>query len=168
MVLAIAAIGVFLYGGSAHAEPTPIAPTPIVVEPITQRAAFTEQTAMQFRLKIDGQSTDVIKTSDPSNIVTTKITVQPGAQFPWHTHHGPVLVTVLEGEMTYVLSSDCVGHRHPAGTAFVDPGHGHVHTAYNSGSTVTMFVATFFEVPSGDEPITIPAKGPADCKIPTS
>jgi len=31
-----------------------------------------------------------------------------------------------------------------------------------------MFVATFFEVPSGDEPITIPAEAPADCKIPTN
>jgi predicted metal-dependent enzyme (double-stranded beta helix superfamily) len=167
VVLAIAAIGVFLYGGSAHAEPTPIAPTPIVVEPITQRAAFTEQTAMQFRLKIDGQSTDVIKTSDPSNIVTTKITVQPGAQFPWHTHHGPVLVTVLEGEMTYVLSSDCVGHRHPAGTAFVDQGHD-VHTAYSSSKTVTVLLATFLEVPSGTAPLSIPADTPANCKIPTS
>lgn len=30
------------------------------------------------------------------------------------------------------------------------------------------FVATFFEVPEGDAPITIPADGPADCKIPTN
>ena len=167
LVLAIAASSALLYGGSAQAEPTPAAPAPIAVEPLTPRAAFTEQTAMQFRLKLDGQSTDVIKTSDPSHIVTTKITVPPGAQFPWHTHHGPVLVTVLEGEMTYVLSSDCVGHRHPAGTAFVDQGH-EVHTAYNGTKAVTVLIATFLEVPSGTAPLSIPTNTPPSCKIPTS
>jgi hypothetical protein len=79
-----------------------------------------------------------------------------------------VFVTIAEGEMTYVSSDDCVGRRYPSGTAFVDPGHGHVHTAYNSGSALTVFVATFFEVPQGDAPITIPADGRADCKIPTN
>jgi quercetin dioxygenase-like cupin family protein len=169
VVLAIAAIGGFLYGGSAHADPTPTPtpPAPITVEPLTPRAAFTEQTAMQFRLKLDGRSTDVIKTSNPSHVVTTKITVQPGAQFPWHTHHGPVLVTVLDGEMTYVLSSDCVGHRHPAGTAFVDQGH-EVHTAYNGTKGVTVLFATFLEVPSGTAPLSIPTNKPPNCKIPTS
>ena len=93
-------------------------------------------------------------------------TVQPGAQFPWHTHHGPVLVTVLDGEMTYVLSSDCVGHRHPAGTAFVDQGH-EVHTAYNGTKTVTVLFATFLEVPSGTAPLSIPTDTPPKCKIPT-
>jgi quercetin dioxygenase-like cupin family protein len=166
-VLAIAAIGGLLYGGNAYADPAPSPPAPFAVEPLTPRAAFTEQTAMQFRLKIDGQSTDVIKTSDPSNMVTTKITVQPGAQFPWHTHPGPVLVTVLEGEMTYVLSSDCVGHRHPAGTAFVDQGH-EVHTAYNGTKGVTVLLATFLEVPSGTAPLTIPTNKPSNCRIPTS
>jgi quercetin dioxygenase-like cupin family protein len=167
VALAIAAIGGLLYGGSACADPTPSQPAPIAVEPLTPRAAFTEKTAMQFRLKIDGQSTDVIKTSDPSNMVTTKITVQPGAQFPWHTHPGPVLVTVLEGEMTYVLSSDCVGHRHPAGTAFVDQGH-EVHTAYNGTKTVTVLLATFLEAPSGTAPLSIPTNKLPNCKIPTS
>jgi quercetin dioxygenase-like cupin family protein len=170
--LAAAATGVFLYGCSAHAEstpiaPTPSAPTPITVEPLTPRAAFTDQTAMQFRLEIDGKSTDVIKTSDPSNIVTTKITVQPGAQFPWHTHPGPVLVTVIAGEMTYVLSSDCVGHRHPAGTAFVDQGH-EVHTAYNSSKAEAVILATFLEAPAGTAPLSIPADKPVKCTIPTS
>jgi len=55
---------------------------------------------MQIRNKLDGQSTDVINVSDPSRIVTAKITVQPGAQFPWHTHPGPVFVTVAESEST--------------------------------------------------------------------
>ena len=164
-LLAIAATSVLLYGGTAYANPTP---TPIAAELLTPRAAFTDDVAMQTSLKLHGHDTEVIKSADASRIVTQKVTVQPGAQIPWHTHHGPVFVTIAEGEMTYVSSDDCVGRRYPSGTAFVDPGHGHVHTAYNSGSALTIFVATFFEVPEGDAPITIPADGPADCKIPTN
>jgi hypothetical protein len=79
-----------------------------------------------------------------------------------------VFVTIAQGELTYVSSDGCSSRLYPTGTAFVDPGHGHVHTAYNSGKAVTVFVATFFETPPGTAPITIPADGPADCKIPTS
>jgi len=81
--------------GSAQAQPLPIA-----VEPLSPRAVFTDDVAMQIRNKLDGRSTNVINVSDPSRIVTAKITVQPGAQFPWHTHPGPVFVTVAESELT--------------------------------------------------------------------
>ena len=49
LVLAIGATGVFAYGGSAQAEPTPVA-----VEVLTPRAAFTDEASMQLRLKVDG------------------------------------------------------------------------------------------------------------------
>jgi quercetin dioxygenase-like cupin family protein len=164
IMLAIAASGMLLYGGQAQADPTP---APVSVEVLTPRAAFTDHATMQLQLK-DGHGTNVIKASDPSHIVTTKATVQPGGQIPWHTHSGPVFVTVAEGELTYVSSEGCTSQRYPAGTAFIDPGHGHVHTAYNSGSTLTVFYATFFQAPAGTAPLSIPADAPADCKIPTS
>jgi quercetin dioxygenase-like cupin family protein len=164
VALAIATVGIFAYSGSAQAEPTP---TPVAIEVLTPRAAFTDDASMQLRLK-DGHGTNVIKASDPSNIVTTKVTVQPGAQIPWHTHSGPVFVTIAAGELTYVSSDGCGSRRYPTGTAFVDPGHGHVHTAYNSGKVVTVFYATFFEAPSGTTPLSIPADAPAGCKLPTS
>jgi quercetin dioxygenase-like cupin family protein len=164
VLLAAAATSVLLYGGTAHANPTP---APVAVEVLTPRAAFTDVATLQLSLK-DGHGTSVIKASDPSHIVTTKATVQPGAQIPWHTHAGPVFVTIAEGEMTYVSSEGCVSRRYPVGTAFIDPGHGHVHTAYNSGKALTVFFATFFEAPSGTAPLSIPADAPADCTIPTS
>lgn len=163
LVLTIATMGVLACGGNAQAETAPVA-----IEVLTPRAAFTDDASMQVRLKVDGHDTDVIKAADPSNVVTTRVTVQPGAQIPWHTHHGPVFVTIAQGELTYVSSDGCSSRLYPTGTAFVDPGHGHVHTAYNSGKAVTVFVATFFETPPGTAPITIPADGPADCRIPTS
>ena len=164
VLLAVAASAVLLYGGPAQAEPTP---TPVAIEVLTPRAAFTDDATLQLRLN-DGHATNVIKASDPSNIVTTKATVQPHAQIPWHTHAGPVFVTIAEGEMTYVSSEGCTSRRYPAGTAFVDPGHGHIHTAYNSGSAPTVFYATFFEAPAGTAPLSIPADAPAGCTIPAN
>lgn len=162
----MATTAVLLCGSTAQADPTP--PAPVVTEVLTPRAAFTDDASMQVRLTAEGHGTDVIKTADLSHIVTNKVTVQPGGQIPWHTHHGPVFVTIAEGELTYVSSEGCTSHRYQAGTAFVDPGHGHVHMAYDSGTTPTVFVATFFEVPEGTAPVGIPAEGPANCKIPTS
>jgi quercetin dioxygenase-like cupin family protein len=82
---------------------------------------------------------------------------QPGAQFPWHTHSGPVVVNVVSGALTYVGAEDCTERVYPAGTAFFDLGHGHVHTAFNATSEPTVFVATFFSVPAGG-PLLIPAE----------
>ena len=50
-----------------------------------------------------------------------RITVQPGAQFPWHTHPGAVIVNIAQGELVYVEASDCIERPYPAGTAFLDP-----------------------------------------------
>ena len=162
LVIVLGVLGAFAYS-SAQAQPV----VPIAVEQLGPRAVFTDDVAMQIRNKLDGQSTDVINVSDPSRIATAKITVQPGAQFPWHTHSGPVFVTVAEGELTYVSADDCVERPYLAGTAFVDPGHGHVHTAFNGGDTVTVLYATFFEVPASG-PLTIAAEAPTDCTVGTA
>jgi quercetin dioxygenase-like cupin family protein len=168
-MLLIAGSGALLYGGQAQAEPTPMpTPTPVAIEVLTPRAAFTDPVSMQIRLKAHGHGTDVIKVSDLSNIVTTRVRVQPGAQIPWHTHPGPVFVTIAQGELTYTSSEGCSSQRYPAGTAFIDPGHGHVHTAVNTGTTETVFTALFFEAPAGTAPVSIPADPPTDCKVPTN
>jgi quercetin dioxygenase-like cupin family protein len=171
IVMAITLVVVLLAGIGATAstgpetDPPP-APPPIQVEPLGPRATFTDDVALTFRLKHEGRRTQVITSRDPSQIVSAVITVQPGAQFPWHTHHGPVIVAVTEGELTYVEAEHCRQRVYPAGTAFVDPGRGHVHTASNATGDVTRLVATFYEVP-GDAPLTI-TEGvtPGDCDIP--
>jgi hypothetical protein len=134
----------------------------------TPRAEFTDDVQMQIRNKIDGHGTGVSNIADPSRVVTAKITMQPGAMFPWHTHPGPVIVTVADGELTYVRADDCVERPYPAGTAFIDPGRGNVHTAFNSsgGDTVTVLYATFFETPLTG-PLTVAAEAPADCDVDT-
>ena len=140
------------------------APPPIAVEALTQRAVFSDDVKLQIRNKMDGHATDVSNSHDPSRTVVAKITVQPGAQFPWHTHPGPVIVNIAQGELTYIMAHDCVDRPYPAGTAFVDPGNGMVHTAINRTNGVTVLYATFFEVPeTGPLTVTAGIQAPADC-----
>src|ERR687898_356786 len=146
---------------SAAQEP----PAPIATEFLTERAVFTDDVDLKLKNKLDGKATEVINSKEPSRTVVARITVQPGAQFPWHTHPGPVIVNVTQGELVYVGADDCVKRSYPAGTAFVDAGHGHVHTAYNPTDAPTVFVATFFEVPPAPAPLLIPADAPDDCEV---
>lgn len=110
-------------------------------------------------------------------------TVRVGAQFDtraklgdrdrgdgWHTHAGSVIVSVVEGELVYVMQTDCSEHSYAAGTAFLDPGHGEVHSAYNPTDAPTVIVATFLEAPAdGPLVITDGVTAPADnCGMPTS
>jgi quercetin dioxygenase-like cupin family protein len=139
-------------------------PPPIAVEVLTQRAVFTDDVSLQIRNKLDGHATNVSNSHSPSRTVVAKITVQPGAQFPWHTHPGPVIVNVAQGELTYIMAHDCVARPYAVGTAFVDPGRGMVHTAVNRTGEVTVLLATFFEVPPTG-PLTIPVDAPADCTV---
>jgi len=136
----------------------------IEVQPLTGRAAFPDDLDLKFKLQPDGHATDVVNFDDPSLTQTVVFTVQPGAMFPWHSHEGSVVVNVTSGELVYVSAMGCVEHHYPAGEAFFDPGHGHVHTAFNPGSVPTVLVATFYGL-SATGPLSTPVTPPADCVV---
>ena len=77
-------------------------PPPIATEFLTSRALFTEQVDAKFKIKRPGEGTTVVKTGDASRTLVARFTVQPGASFPWHTHPGPVVVNITQGELVYV------------------------------------------------------------------
>jgi hypothetical protein len=58
-----------------------------------------------------------------------------------------VIVNIVSGSLTYVAAGTCDETTYTAGQAFVDAGHGHVHSAYNPGAEPTVLIATFFEAP---------------------
>jgi quercetin dioxygenase-like cupin family protein len=130
-------------------------PPPIAAEFLTSRAVFTDDVRLKVKIKHDGGKMRVVRVSDPSRTLVARYTVQPGAQFPWHSHRGPVVVNIVSGELTYLAADDCQERPYPAGTSFVDPGQGHVHTAFNDTSEPTVFVATFFAAPA-EGPLLIP------------
>ncbi|HEX5826700.1 MAG TPA: hypothetical protein VFY23_04210 [Candidatus Limnocylindrales bacterium] len=96
-----------------------------------------------------------------ASTVVVRYTVQPGAQFPWHTHAGPVVVNVASGALTYIGAETCAEETYSAGQPFVDAGNGHAHSAGNPTSSPTILIATFFAAPASGR-LLIPTD-PADC-----
>lgn len=150
---------------------------PIAVEELTRidentlvRGSLPDAVTASVTIGHEGIDDVVIDIADLSHVAVARFTIQPGAQFPWHTHPGPVLVTVTHGELVYMMAEGCSEHSYPAGTAFVDPGRDMVHTAYNPTDGETVIVATFTEVPAdGPLSITEGITAPADnCGLPTS
>ena len=162
--LAIALISVALAGLNVLPSAAQQPPPPIAAEILTGRAVFSDDVDLKMKIKLDGQGTRVVKAEDPSRTLVARFTVQPGARFPWHSHAGPVVVNVTKGELVYVDGDDCVERPYAAGTAFVDAGHGHTHTAFNATSAETVIVATFYEAPA-QGPLIIPAQAPSNCNI---
>lgn len=143
--------------GSGAAETAP----PIAAEEWTRldpetpvRGSFTDDVTMTVSIGRPDHDPVVVDVADLSHLAVARFTVQPGAQFPWHTHAGPVLVSVVAGELVYVMADDCAEHSYQAGSAFVDAGHGEVHSAYNPTDAPTVIVATFLEAPA-DGPLVI-------------
>jgi quercetin dioxygenase-like cupin family protein len=151
MALAAVVLALGMVASGAEPEPEPISP-----RPLTERHQFTDDVAMQITLMAEGRAQEVIDLADASNIAVIEFTIQPGTRFPWHTHPGPVLVAVVEGDFVYVYADDCVERHYPAGTAFVDPGFDNVHTAFNPSETDELVaVGTFFGA-SAEGPVTLP------------
>jgi quercetin dioxygenase-like cupin family protein len=137
---------------SAAVDPPP----PIAAEPLTARSIFPDLIDMKLKLRDHDGGTTVVNVDNPSRTIDVRYTVQPGARFPWHTHYGPVIVNIISGSLTYVAAGTCDETTYSPGQAFVDSGHGHVHSAYNPGTEPTVFIATFFEAPESGA-LLIPA-----------
>lgn len=155
-VLTVAALGLSVAGAATvlPASAQDPAPAPITLQPLGPRTSFPDDVSIQLKVKPEGSRTSVVKLRDASHLAVVRIVVQPGARFPGHTHPGPVIVSVAEGELTYVVAATCEERVYPAGTAFVDTGTD-VHTAYGSSSGVTTLFATFLGAPASG-PLTLP------------
>jgi quercetin dioxygenase-like cupin family protein len=162
-MLAAAVLTVGIVGSNVLPSSAQQAPPPIASEFLTPRSVFPDDVDLKTRIKHESEGRSVVISRNPSRTVVVRFTVQPGAQFPWHTHAGPVVVNMVQGDLTYVEADNCARHHYTAGQAFVDPGHGHVHSAVNRGPGETIFVATFYEAPATG-PLVIPAD-PADCEL---
>jgi len=89
-----------LIAGGAYVLPAAAQAPPIAAEPLTPRSVFVDDIGLTFKIKPDEQGTNVVHVPDPSTTVVVRYTVQPGAQFPWHSHMGPVVVNIASGALT--------------------------------------------------------------------
>ena len=68
------------------------------------------------------------KAKTPVDLVVRKHDYLPGSTTGWHSHPGPVFITVTQGQLTYYHYDDptCTPHVVSAGQGFVDDGRGHI------------------------------------------
>ncbi len=98
------------------------------------------------------------------DIVFQQLTIAPGGRTGWHTHPGPTIVAVAQGEGTlYHGVSGCPAHKYGAGTAFFQPTT-EVHNFRNEGTTPLVFYA-FYMLPQGtpNTGIRVDQPQPASC-----
>jgi hypothetical protein len=131
----------------------------ILGAPVVARGTHVE------RLNVHSKAGVKLQTKSSTDFVTQQIVIGPGGTTGWHSHPGPVLVTVKSGELTLVYADDvsCQGRTYRVGESFVDRGDAIVHTALNRGSTTLEFWATYFVPGSPGTPQRIDESSPGTC-----
>lgn len=104
-----------------------------------------------------------VKGSRGTDVVTLKVTFEPGATATWHTHPGAETAVVVAGTLTLFNADDpkCGPHEIKAGEVLLGKGDV-VHQAKNLGKEPVQIVVTYFNVPAGG-PTASPAEKPSHC-----
>jgi oxalate decarboxylase/phosphoglucose isomerase-like protein (cupin superfamily) len=105
---------------TARAEP-PVGVTPNVIGRGTY-GAYNVQAADPRTVDFSSASTR------PVDIVVRTHDYAPGSSTGWHTHPGPVFITVVEGTLTFYEYDDkgCSAKVVSKGQGYVDSGRGHI------------------------------------------
>jgi quercetin dioxygenase-like cupin family protein len=87
-----------------------------------------------------------------TDFVQQDVSVAPGGSSGWHSHPGPVLITVKSGTATWYNSDDpeCKARIYPAGSAFVEPANT-PHYVGNDGQADLELLNTYI-IPHGAAP----------------
>lgn len=110
------------------------------------QARGTLETNAGPNLVVNSKSGVHVKTKGSTDIVTQEIRIGPGGHTGWHSHPGPVLVTVKEGSLQLIYADDtnCTGTVYEAGDSFIDRGDETTHIARASAFTGVVLWATYF------------------------
>ena len=145
LVAAAIGVGFLLTVGAALATPG----MGILAAPVQARGTLGPNVGPN--LVVNSKTGVHLKALGSTNIVTQQIRIAPGGHTGWHSHPGPVLVTVKSGSIQLFYASDtsCQGVVYEAGDSFVDRGDENVHIARASPFDGVELWATYF-VPGGD------------------
>jgi hypothetical protein len=126
------------------------------------RATFGEE----FKVKREADDWEVEVEAKPAlDIAVQRIVFQPGGQSGWHSHPGPVFISVVKGTMTFYESDDprCAPVVRHAGEGFLDVGD-HAHIARNESLTEPATnVVTYFAPPGAA--LRIDEPDPGNCRF---
>src|SRR5438132_5326704 len=109
----------------------------LVGPPVTYEGFKVKREAVDWAVKIEAK--------DGLSVQTQTITFQPGGQSGWHSHPGPVFISVKEGTMTF-YDLDCHATVLTAGQGFLDVGLDE-HLARNESGSPATNVVTYFAPP---------------------
>jgi hypothetical protein len=146
-------VGLLVVAGAALATPG----VSVLGAPVHARGTNADE------LNIHSAAGIKLKTKGALDFVTQQITIDVGGTTGWHSHPGPVLVTVKSGALTVVYANDptCSGRTFTAGQSFVDRGDETVHTARNLGVTPVEFWATYLVPGEAGSAFRLDAADPA-------
>jgi quercetin dioxygenase-like cupin family protein len=115
--------GFLLLVGAAFATPG----VGILSAPVHARGTLGEDQI------INSNSGVHLKTKGSVDVATQQIRIAGGGSTGWHSHPGPVLVTVKSGALRLIYANDesCLGTVYEAGDSFIDRGDAVVHIARN-------------------------------------
>jgi hypothetical protein len=120
LAAAAALVALAAFVGITNAEP-PSGVTPTIL---------ARGTYDSFNVRSDPHGTIAdfrAHSTESIDIIVRRHDYAPHSTTGWHTHPGPVFITVTNGELTYYeLDDPCTPHVVTAGHGFVDSGHGHV------------------------------------------
>jgi quercetin dioxygenase-like cupin family protein len=98
-----------------------------------------------FKVETDGFIE--IKAKGDVRVFDQELVVAEGGHTGWHSHPGPVFVTVEQGTFRYQLA-DCSFTDFGPGQTFIDRGGDHVHIGINVGEGDVLLSVTYL-VPAG-------------------
>src|SRR5918999_5730569 len=101
------------------------------------------------RIDVSSEAGIKLKTRRAIDVATQQIVIGPGGHTGWHSHPGPVLVTVKSGALRVIYANDCtgLGTVYEAGDTFVDRGDETVHIARNESLTANVELWATYLVP---------------------
>lgn len=126
------------------------------------RATFSDPINVR-RVGDDHWKVDV-KAKPALDVAVQTIVFQPGGQSGWHSHPGPVFISVVSGEITFYESDDpdCEPIVRRAGEGYLDTGE-HAHIARNETTEPATNVVTYFAPPGAA--LRIDQPDPGNCSF---
>lgn len=149
-ILAATLVGLALVLASASLVGVTMASPAVGVQPsLLARGAYED-----FKVKsVKGSPVEFdVKAKSVVDVVVRKHDYAIGSHTGWHSHPGPVFITVTEGRLTYYLYDDptCTPHVVEAGSGFVDDGRGHM--VRNESGELAQDVSVIIAPPSPPGP----------------
>ena len=124
-VLTTAAVAVVLVSFATLVGVTMASPASGVTPTLVARGAYED---FKVRSIPDSPVDFQVKAKSAVDVVVRSHDYAIGSHTGWHSHPGPVFITVKEGTLTYYLYDDptCTPHVVTKGEGFVDDGRGHM------------------------------------------